>query len=188
MAADQSYAHAQFKLGFLNEHGLGVPRNRTEAMKWYRLAADQGGAVHQFVFGIFLRSSRSNATEAMKWFRLAADQGHVLAHSVIGTLYKKGNGVPKDYVEAMKWYRLAADQGGVTGQLHLGEMYDFGWGVPQNYVQAHMWYNISASRSDSDGIREDAIEKRDEVATKMTPAQIAKAQKLASEWQPQLPE
>ena len=48
--------------------------------------------------------------------------------------------------------------------------------VPQNYVYAHMWWHIAASSGDKD-----ASDERDEVAKKMTPAEIAKAEKLASE-------
>ena len=32
--------------------GEGVPENDTEAVKWYRLAAEQGHAVAQFHLGI----------------------------------------------------------------------------------------------------------------------------------------
>jgi TPR repeat protein len=53
-------------------------------------------------------------------------------------------------------------------------MYRHGHGVPQDYVRAHMWYNLAASR----GL--DAFW-RNAMAAKMTPAQIAEAQRLASE-------
>lgn len=36
--------YAQYMLGYLNEHGLGVPRNKARAMAWYGLAAERGGA------------------------------------------------------------------------------------------------------------------------------------------------
>ena len=60
-----------------------------------------------------------------------------------------------------------------------------GDGVPQDYVQAHMWVNLAASRFAVSQVgRERAIKSRDLVAAKMTPAQIAEAQKLAREWKP----
>jgi uncharacterized protein len=58
--------------------------------------------------------------------------------------------------------------------------------VPQDYVQAHKWFNLAAARipaSETES-RAIAIKSRDSVASKMTPAQIAEAQKLASEWKP----
>jgi hypothetical protein len=51
--------------------------------------------------------------------------------------------------------------------------------VPQDYVTAHMWFNLAAASGDKTG-----AEGRDMAAAKMTPAQIAEAQKLAREWKP----
>jgi hypothetical protein len=42
-----------------------------------------------------------------------------------------------------------------------------------------MWWNLAASQGDVN-----AIKNRDIVVTKMTPAQIAEAQRLAREWKP----
>jgi TPR repeat protein len=77
------------------------------------------------------------------------------------------------------WYRKSAEQGVPIGQLALGAMYADGKGVPQDYVLAHMWFNLAAASGN-----ENAVKGRDMVAAKMTPAQIAEAQKLAREWKP----
>lgn len=58
-------------------------------------------------------------------------------------------------------------------------MYFFGQGVPQSYVSAHVWFNLAAARGNKA-----AADMRDTVTAKMTPAQIAEAHKLASEWKP----
>lgn len=65
-------------------------------------------------------------------------------------------------------------------------MYEDGWRglLPQDYVQAHLWYNLSAFRTSFESYREKAAMARDIVATKMSPAQIAEAQRLAREWKP----
>jgi hypothetical protein len=65
-------------------------------------------------------------------------------------------------------------------------MHQRGDGVAQDYVQAHMWLNLAGSRfpaSEKDE-RDKAVIARDMVASKMTPVQIAEAQKLAREWKP----
>jgi TPR repeat protein len=64
-------------------------------------------------------------------------------------------------------------------------MYLNGEGVPQDYVQALMWFNLAAS--EFDGSCEEAHKIREGIAAKMTPAQIAEAQKLAREWKPAPP-
>jgi TPR repeat protein len=61
-------------------------------------------------------------------------------------------------------------------------MYQHGQGVPQDYVSAHMWSNLAASRGMDTDTRDLAAENRYILAVKMTPAQIAEAQRLASEW------
>jgi hypothetical protein len=42
LAAEHGVAEAQFNLGFIYEHGKGVPLDNVEAVSWYRLAAEQG--------------------------------------------------------------------------------------------------------------------------------------------------
>jgi TPR repeat protein len=56
-------------------------------------------------------------------------------------------------------------------------MYDNGKGVPQDNVLDHMWFNLSAAQGDAG-----AAKNRDKAAKRMTPEQIAEAQKLAREW------
>ena len=74
---------------------------------------------------------------------------------------------------------MAANQSHAKAQFNLGLMYDRGPGVPLDKVQAYMWATLSAAN----GIKE-AIILKDGVAKKMTPAQIAEAQKLIREWKP----
>jgi hypothetical protein len=45
-----------------------------------------------------------------------------------------------------------------------------------------MWYNLAASDAQDAVMSETASQMRDLVAAKMTPAQIAEAQKMAREW------
>jgi uncharacterized protein len=189
LAADQGNADAQNELGFGYANGQSVPQNFTEAVRWYRKAADQGKAIAQNNLGLMYatcRGVRQDYAEAMKWCRKAADQGYALAQHNVGLMYNYGNGVPQDYAEAAKWYRRAADQGVADAQTNLAYLYRNGMGVPRDYVQAHLWYNLAASRYSAaqEFPRQNAIEGRDFVASKMTPAELAEAQKLAAEWRP----
>jgi uncharacterized protein len=120
-----------------------------------------------------------NYAEALRWYRLAAEQGLASAQFSIGSMYDGGYGVPRDHAAALKWYRLAAEQGHAFAQFNLGYIYSEGQGVPQDYVQAHMWFNLASAMGEPT-----AAEQRDKLAQRMTPAQVAKAQKLAREWKP----
>ena len=100
-------------------------------------------------------------------------------------MYYEGRGVPQDYAEALKWFRLAAAQGDALAQYHLGLMYAKGYGVPQDHIEAHKWFTLAAASSTSKPNRDRAVEARDKLAARMTPAQLAEAQKLAREWKKQ---
>ena len=124
--------------------------------------------------------------EAVRWYRRAADRGDANAQTSLGFMYANGRGVPRDFAEAANWYRKAADRGDAAAQYNLGVAYDAGQGVSRDVVQAYKWYSVAGARfpvSAADN-RAQAIKSRDLVAAKMTPAQIAEAQKLASEWAP----
>ena len=90
----------------------------------------------------------------------------------------------QDFKEAVRWYRKSADQGEAVGQYNLGRMYDGGKGVAQDYVQAHVWFELSAAGYPAGQDHDDAVRLRDLAASKMTPAQLEEAQRLAREWKP----
>ena len=113
--------------------------------------------------------------------RAGAERGEVLAQYALGRRYEDGRGVPQDGAEAVRWYRLVADQGYTDAHIRLAQMYSRGRGVPQDYVQAHVWYNLAASRRSGED-RQRSIRGRERAKSRMTPDQIAEAQRLAREW------
>jgi TPR repeat protein len=85
----------------------------------------------------------------------------------------------KDYAAALWIFRPLAEQGNASAQNNLGVMYAIGNGIPQDYVEAHKWANLAAAQGNK------VAEKfMDSIAARMTPAQIAEAQRLAREWKP----
>jgi TPR repeat protein len=56
-------------------------------------------------------------------------------------------------------------------------MYVTGQGVAQDIVQAHMWSSLAAAQGD-----ENAQKILSSLISKMSPDQIAEAQRLAREW------
>jgi TPR repeat protein len=168
------------------ESGQGVPQNDAEAVRWYRLADDQGVALAWFSLGNMYANGQGvpqDYAEALRLYRLAADQEFANAQSNLGLMYANGQGVPQDYAEAARWYRLAADQGLAVAQYNLGVMYRDGHGVPQDYVEAHMWYNLGAAQSSGED-RDRLVRDRNSVAERMTAELIAEAQRRAREWTP----
>ncbi len=88
--------------------------------------------------------------------------------------YKSG-----DFATALREWRPLAEQGNAHAQFYLGVLYHNGYGVPKDFVQAHKWYHLAGANGDKS-----AAMLRDALAKRMTPAQIAEAQKLAREWKP----
>jgi len=155
------------------------------ALQLLRPLADRELPMAQHNLGVMYENGlgvTQNYAEAVKWYRKAADQGFASAQLNLGFMYENGLGITQNDAEAVKWYRKASDQGNAIAQSNLGFMYENGLGVPQDYVSAHMWLNLSAAQGN-----QAAAEDRDKVARLMTPAQLAKAQKLAREWKPTTP-
>ena len=88
-----------------------------------------------------------------------------------------------DHVKAHQWFEKAAEQGNAKAQRNLGYQYEVGWGIPQDDVRAYMWYNLAAGQFLSRAYQKNSEKYRDEVAGRMTPAQVAAAQRLASRCQ-----
>ena len=83
---------------------------------------------------------------------------------------------PEDDVEGVKWFRKAAEQGHVKAQYNLGTMYVEGHGVPDNDVEAYAWFSVAATNG-----QEDLMGWLPEVKAKLTPEQLAAAEKRAAE-------
>jgi TPR repeat protein len=66
-----------------------VEQNYEEAVKWYRLAAEQGNVDAQYNLGCSYEDGEGveqNHEEAIKWYRLAAEQGEEDAKEALARL------------------------------------------------------------------------------------------------------
>lgn len=129
LAADQGVAASQYNLGKLFDtqglpHGVpqlvndalraasvGMPQDYTEAVKWYRLAADRGYGPAQGSLGLMYADGRGvpqDDREAVKWFRLAAEKRNFEAAFNLAVCYQKGQGVALNQVTALALYNLIA--------------------------------------------------------------------------------
>ena len=79
-------------------------------------------------------------------YRKAAEQGSPEGQMALGSMYRFGKGVEKDYAEAIRLYRKSAEQGISTSLFFLGEMYDNGVGVKQNKAKAKELFKKSCEQ------------------------------------------
>ncbi len=177
---------AQFNVGAAYYNGDGVERDYGRAAEWYRRAAAQGHPRAEFLLGMMHEAGRGvprDEQAAVEWFRLAARQGYPAAQHSLGVVYRAGRGVPRDVVEAGRWFLRAAEQGHVPSQIRAGVMYEEGEGVAADLVQAYKWYRLASARLDTADRRE--IERLvQSLRGRMSPAELATAERLAREWRP----
>ena len=91
-----------------------MPPCDEEAMKWYRLVAEQGLADTQFKLAFGYRTGRrvlEDHKQAVKWYHLAAEQGNSLAQLGLGLMYAAGQGVLEDRIQAYAWLNVAGANG-----------------------------------------------------------------------------
>ena len=185
--AEHGNAEAQFQLGYMHSFTglLHDGEDDKEALKWLRKAAEQGHVKAQFYFGEIYDSNASvlklifkNNMTAAKWYRKAAEQGHALAQLYSGHMYYDGRGIPQDYMKAARWY-----SGQQSKEIPLLNSV---WGSCMTRVRECrriMFRLINGSIYPPHGI---GVRNRDITEKKMTPPQVAEAQRLAREWKPKL--
>ena len=115
MQAERGNLEAQFALARVYDLGRDVPKDKTEAIRWYRLAATQGDAFAQNALGDNYWEGTGvpkDDREAVRWWQRAADKGFAPAQHSLGKLLAGGGqGVAVDKPQAYMWLMLSAAQG-----------------------------------------------------------------------------
>ena len=96
------------------KNGHGVLQDDKEAVKWFRMAAEQGITEAQLNLGYMYHKGEGvlqDYKEAVKWYRMAAEQGDADAQFNLGKMYRNGEGVVQDFKRAHMWYNIARSNG-----------------------------------------------------------------------------
>lgn len=153
-SAAQNHFESQFNLAGLYRSGEGVAKDSSRAHALY-------GAVAKL-------ADKKEGFTPMAAFD---------AQAILGVMCSSGEGVPKDDAKAVDWYQRAASSGQASAQQNLGVAYLRAEGVVTDNVLAYAWSNLAAGQG-----KEGAGRNRDIAARRMTPAEIAEAQRLSSGW------
>jgi len=146
---DRLDARGHYYLALMYVFGRGVEKNVSEAIAWYRRAADQGYAPAQNnLAGLYARGLgvKKDDKKAVALYQKAAAQGLMVAQSSLGYFYEHGFGVARNYAQAARWYHAAAEQGNPIAQHNLAYMYEQGRGVTQDIPAAIRWYRQAAAQ------------------------------------------
>ena len=178
--AEKSSARAEFNLGMLYQKGLGVAKDDTTALAWFRKAAAQGLALAQYDVGWMYGNGagvRHDDAEALAWYRKAAAQGLADAEYSVGLALTNGVGVKADDKEAVEWLRKAAEQDHGEAQGMLAALYCDGLGTAKDLIEGYKWFALSAGQQVAG-----AKEAMAALETVLTPEQIETAKNAAAEW------
>jgi hypothetical protein len=120
----QQIAEAQYKLGELYDYGIGVDANTSEAVAWYRRAAENGHLKAQDSLGTYLyvgRGCEQNYFEAIKWLRKSMAKAYGINLLWLADCYAEGKGTPVDLCEAYMLYKVIAeksiDDGSISAEV-----------------------------------------------------------------------
>ncbi len=175
-ALDFADVRAMEQIGYMYELGWGVGKDKKEALKWYRRAAEIGGVDLENCFAACLKES-GDIAEAIVWLRKSAELGnkdamHKLARLILDyegnepaafewlIRYNDGNEAAalaslaglyyfEEPQKAFALYKAASDKGEDCDYI-LGSMYLKGKGVEKNVHEAIKYFQKAAQVAVSD--------------------------------------
>jgi TPR repeat protein len=156
---------------------LTVSQVAAEAQAGLPDAQAQLGEAYLFGNGV-----SKDYTKAIIWLSKAADQGNTDAYKHVANMYYSGRGVVLSQASSLSWLQKSADADDGQGQFTLGKLYYSGTLVPQDYVEAYKWISLCVRQNPYCDF---AIPTKNEITSKMTPRQVAEANKKIAAWRAQ---
>jgi TPR repeat protein len=179
-AAGNLQSEAFEKIGDMYQKGDDLPQSLSEAVNWYRKAAENGAARVQIKLANLLlqdQSGTSNYAEVHRLCEKATNLHSPQGAYCMGHLYEQGLGVQQDLSKAAKWFNEAANMGLAVAALRVGEMYWKGEGLKQDKISAYEFIYL-ASTSDLP----EAKQQRASLEKELTPKELEKGKAKAVEW------
>jgi TPR repeat protein len=145
--AEKGFARDQTRIGYMHWLGILLPESQTEAMKWFRLAAEQGDSLaltylaEMYAKGMGVEADLEHAVALMNQ---AAARNYVGAQAALGYLlcFKNApNSTPYSGIELLE---RAARSGSSLGQTCLGFSYISGKHVKRDIQKGWFWLELAA--------------------------------------------
>jgi len=98
-----------------------VPQNHEEAVRWFRLAAENGHNEARFELAcafVMGQGAPRSHSDGARWMIPAAENGHAEAQRFLAIMYDEGIGVPQDHKLAYAWADVAV-AGGITNAIDV---------------------------------------------------------------------
>jgi len=175
-------ASAVYEIATRAAEGRDMPQDMILAIHLYERAAQAGLPPAQERLARIMEKGigmMRDLKQAMVWYERAAQGGNIHAMHNLATLLASGSTSKPDYAAALRWYGEAAEAGFKDSQFNMGVLLARGIGTKQDLPKAYKWFALAAAQGD-----DDAGKKRDEIARKMSAADLAAAKASIQQWHP----
>lgn len=153
-AAKQGVPEAMVFVGECYASGGGVKSvDQVEAVRWYRMAAENGLAAGQSLLGthlIFGRGVGKDPVEGIEWLEKAAAQNYGLAFPNLARCYAEGWGVPKDVRKCAELLRKGAELGDPDSMGEYGASLLLGNFTEKDPAEGLRWMTKAAGTGRAD--------------------------------------
>lgn len=176
--AKKGDAEAQYHVGMMYNNGIGTRQDRSQAFEWFQKSAEANHPLGAYKLGCYYDGQgegiiASDADLALKYKLVAAEAGYALAQHDVANLYDRRG----DAEQALKWWKMAGDQGYPRALFSLSRAYSAGKGTPRDLSLSYAYFKLS-----------DVAPPKNvkEMATLLSEAELRNAEKMVSEWKPQV--
>ncbi len=128
-------------LGRCYYEGIGVEKDATKAVYWFRKAAELGdGEAMEYLAKCYRDGTgvEKDITKAVEWYCKEADKG------VLSAIKEVKKIAPE---KAVQYYRKCAEAGSERAMYRLSECYLEGTGVEKDEEQAKQWLRKAADKN-----------------------------------------
>jgi len=150
VAAEAGLPVAQLNLATAYADGRGVERNLTQAVEWYRKAADQNLPLALLKLSRLLRVGgdglEKDPVEAQRLVMRAVKLHNVEALMDLAAMLRAGEGAEKNTAEAARLYEQAFELGEDIAAWELAWMHRNAELGPADYAQAYAWFSRAAEK------------------------------------------
>ena len=162
-------AEGAFHLGEMHRKGALIPKNYTEALRYYKIAARLGHKGAETALAGLSREADAayekgrmaedigDMTISLAQYRFAAEMGHAAAAYTMGQMCESTAKNAKERKAAVAYYKVAAEGGHVGGICRMGLCYSRGFGVARDYAKANSLLSIAAKQNDPEAEAELAL-------------------------------
>ena len=140
-------------LAYMYINGLGIKKNVSMAIDYYKNAANKGSIPAQISLGRVYSTGKDltpDYEEALYWFSKASSQHNALAQFYLAQMYEYGTGVEKNPQKAFELYQESANSGEPQSQYMLGRWYQYS--TDPKLDLAAKWYHKAAKQNNTDAM------------------------------------